>query len=189
MTTKMTKKMMVILTTMATATPAMAGDFSFMLNLAGNGRHGGNLALGFSTARPRPVVVQRVWIAPVYSTVIERVWVPTVETAYRDVPVTNIFGRVISYRREAYTSESGYWTEVQKRVLVRAGYWTTSPIRPRLRSTIATTAVGRRPAIINRAPNVRPRNTGHVASAIRNALQNNRRSQPARQPRTLARNR
>ena len=146
MTTKMTKTMMVILTTMATATPAMAGDFGLLLNINRNSGHAPGVSLGISIGRHLPAVpVKRIWVAPVYETVIERVWIPTVQTAYRDVPVTNLFGRVISYRREPYTIESGYWTEIQKQVLVRRGYWTTRPIRPRLRSTLATTAVARRP--------------------------------------------
>ena len=189
MTTKMKKQTTAMLIMLATAAPTMAGDFSFLLNLAGNGRHGGNLALGISTARPQPVVVKRIWVAPVYKTVIERVWIPTTQTAYRDVPVTNIFGRVISYRREAYTIESGYWTEVHKRVLVRPGYWTTTPTGSRLQPAVATVAAHGRTPINTIAANVRRQPAGHRASATCNTPQNNRRSQPTRQPRTLARNR
>lgn len=131
MTTKMKNKMMAMLTMLAAATPALAGEFNFQLLINRLNHHGQSFALGISTATPQPVVtVQRIWIDPVYETVVERVWVPTVQTAYRDVPVTNFFGQIISYRREAYNIESGYWTEVQKQVLVRPGYWTTAPVAP-----------------------------------------------------------
>ncbi|UCD29638.1 MAG: hypothetical protein JSV03_03925 [Planctomycetota bacterium] len=183
MKTNMKKGMMAMLTMLAAATPATAGNFNLLLNINGNGRHGGNLTLGIGTARRQPIVVRRVWVAPVYKTVIERVWVPTVQTVYRDVPVTNIFGQVISYRREPYTIESGYWTVVQKQVLVRDGYWTTTPISPRLNPAVATVAVHGQPAISTTAPGFHPQYTGYIASATHNTLQNNRYSQPVIPPR------
>lgn len=75
-----------------------------------------------------PIIVQTrpVWVPPVYRTVSERVWVPTTTTTYRDVPVIDRYGNVVSYRREAHTVPSGYWSVVQRQVLVRAGYWTTT---------------------------------------------------------------
>jgi hypothetical protein len=172
MKTNIKKSMLTMLAILATAAPAMAGEFNFQLNINRASHHGSGLSLGISTGTHRPVIpVKRIWVAPVYETVVQRVWVPTVETAYRDVPVTNIFGQVISYRREPYTIESGYWTEVHKQVLVRAGYWTTTPIRPRLHHSAATVAVHR------------TRHTGHRASVTHNTLQNHRRPQPVINPR------
>jgi len=136
----MTRKMMTMaagLTGMLVmAMPATAGDFSLNLGVGWGGKHAGSvgLAIGNALVRPvmpvqpfavQPVAVQRVWVAPVYRTVVERVWVPTVETQYRDVPVIDAFGQVIAYKREAYTVTSGYWQEVAKQVLVQEGYWTT----------------------------------------------------------------
>lgn len=102
----------------------------------GHGRHGTHVgvgvgvghvrsAIGVGTAMPmgRFAPVQRVWVAPVYNTVIERVWVPTTETRFRDVPIVNAHGQVIEYRREAYTVATGHWQGVQRQVLVREGYW------------------------------------------------------------------
>ncbi len=117
------------------AMPAMAGDFSFGFGFT-EGRGGTSFGLNIEIGRPRPVVaVQPVVVQPVVTQpvvvqpvvvqpmITERVWVPTMETAYRDVPVLDAWGRVISYRREAYTIESGYWTEVQRPApVVTGGY-------------------------------------------------------------------
>ncbi|NLX12736.1 MAG: hypothetical protein GXY44_03665 [Phycisphaerales bacterium] len=109
------------------AMPAMAGDFSFGFGYS-QGYGGTGFGLNIEIGRPRPVVVQPVVTQPVVvqpvivqPMVTERVWVPTTETAYRDVPVLDAWGRVISYRREAYTIESGYWTEVQRPATVVTG--------------------------------------------------------------------
>lgn len=104
------------------AAPATAGDFSFGLGIS-EGHGGSSFGLSIDIGRPRPVivtppVVRPVVVEPVYETVIERVWVPTTEVAYRDVPVIDALGNVVSYRREAYTVESGYWKNVERRVLV-----------------------------------------------------------------------
>ena len=106
------------------AMPAMAGDFSFGIGYS-QGYGGSGFGLNIEIGQPRPVVVQPVVTQPVVvqPMVTERVWVPTTETAYRDVPVLDAWGRVISYRREAYTIESGYWTEVQRpATVVTSGY-------------------------------------------------------------------
>jgi len=69
------------------------------------------------------VAPRRVWVAPVCRTLVERVWVPTVTTCYRDVPVVDIHGRVISYRREPYTVEGGHWENVTRQIVIHEGYW------------------------------------------------------------------
>lgn len=128
------------------AGPAAAGDFNFNLGI-GVGDHGTRVGLGISSGRPivqpvavaRPVRTERIWVEPVYETVVERVWVPQVETRYRDVPVLGPCGEVVAYKREAYTVETGFWREVPKRVLVTAGHWTTRPV-----------AVAHRPAPVYR---------------------------------------
>ena len=113
----------------ALATPAMAGDFNFRLGIGVNDQGTGvHLAIGnhhASVVRVQPVAVERVWVEPVYQTVSERVWIPTVETRYRDVPVIGPRGHVIEYRREAYTVETGHWATVDRQVLVTAGHWMT----------------------------------------------------------------
>lgn len=152
--TRMTQ-MMALLAVAGLAAPAMAGDFGFGFSFGKSGK-GKGFSFAFDYGRPAvvapapvvvtpspvvvapapvvvtppPVVVERVWVEPVYQTVTERVWVPTVKTAYRDVPVYDVFGNVVSYRREPYTVESGYWREVTRRVCVREGYWTTVPVSP-----------------------------------------------------------
>ncbi len=120
---------------MAAAAPAKAGDFALTLDI--EGRHGNHLGLTIGNGYITPVItcpvvpvavaqpVERVWVAPVYRDVIERVWVPTTEIRYRDVPVIDAWGNVIEYRREAYTVASGYWQDVTRRELVREGYWQT----------------------------------------------------------------
>ncbi len=131
---------------LAMAAPALAGDFAFSFSY-GQGHRGPAIGVGVTVGRPAPVLavpapvvavpapvvvpavpVQRIWVPPVYQNVTERVWVPTLQTAYRDVPVVDVFGNVVSYRREAYTIEGGYWSEVPQQVLVREGYWTTQPV-------------------------------------------------------------
>lgn len=135
------------------ASPALADGFSFGFGYAGRGHHGHGRSWGFSFGYSRPTYVApmpvavapapvavaaapvvaapvvvtapaRVWVPPVYSTVSERVWVPTTQMYYRDVPVVDAYGRVLACRREPYTVQSGYWTEVTRRVVVREGYWT-----------------------------------------------------------------
>jgi hypothetical protein len=114
---------------MAGAAPAKAGDFALTIDL--EGRHGNHLGLTIGNGYVTPVVVaqpvappvQRIWVPPVYRDVIERVWVPTTEIRYRDVPVLDAWGNVIEYRRESYTVPSGYWQDVTRRELVREGYW------------------------------------------------------------------
>ena len=117
---------------MAAGAPAKAGDFALTIDI--EGRHGNHLGLTIGNGCITPVItcpvpvaqpVERVWVAPVYRDVIERVWVPTTETQYRDVPVVDTWGNVIAYRREAYTVASGYWQDVTRRELVREGYWQT----------------------------------------------------------------
>ena len=120
---------------MAAAAPARAGEFALTLDI--EGRHGNHLGLTIGNGYITPVItcpvvpvavaqpVERVWVAPVYRDVIERVWVPTTEIQYRDVPVVDAWGNVIAYRREAYTVASGYWQDVTRRELVREGYWQT----------------------------------------------------------------
>lgn len=114
---------------MAWAAPAKGGDFALTIGFEGrNGnQYGLTIANGCVTPVmvPQPVVVpvERVWVPPVYRDVIERVWVPTTEIRYRDIPVVDAWGRVIEYRREAYTVQSGYWQDVVRRELVREGYW------------------------------------------------------------------
>ena len=114
---------------MAWAAPAKAGDFALTVGIQGS--HGNQLGLTIANGCVTPVLVtqpvvvpvERVWVPPVYRDVIERVWVPTTEIQYRDVPVVDAWGRVIAYRREAYTVQSGYWQDVTRRELVREGYW------------------------------------------------------------------
>jgi hypothetical protein len=123
---------------MAMAGTASAGDFS--LNLGFGSGHGGDhfgLGLHFGDSQPlvaappvvvqQPVLVQpqRVWVPPTYRVVSERVWVPTVRTAYRDVPVIGPHGQVVSYRREPYTVRSGHWVTVRRQVPVGEGQWRT----------------------------------------------------------------
>lgn len=152
--TRMTQTM-AMLAVAGLAAPAMAGDFGFGFSFGKSGK-GKGFSFAFDYGRPAvvapapvvvapppvvvapapvvvtppPVVVERVWVEPVYKTVTERVWVPTVRTAYRDVPVYDVYGNVVSYRREAYSVQSGYWREVTRQVCVREGYWTTVPATP-----------------------------------------------------------
>ncbi len=128
----MTKKAVMVMGLagmMAGAAPAKAGDFA--LSIGVEGHHGNYFGLTIGNgcitpvvvAQPVPPPVQRIWVPPVYRDVIERVWVPTTEIRYRDVPVLDAWGRVIEYRRESYTVPSGYWQDVTRRELVREGYW------------------------------------------------------------------
>lgn len=125
------------------AMPAMAGGFNFGLGINTGGTRVGvgvnvnehtGVGVGVDVgpaafAAPvavQPVVVapvQRVWVPAVNQVVTERIWVPNVQTLYRDVPVTDVFGNVISYRREAYTVDNGCWQNVQRQVVVQEGYW------------------------------------------------------------------
>lgn len=128
----MTRKAMIVMGLagmMAGAAPAKAGDFT--LSIGVEGHHGNYFGLTIGNGCITPVVVaqpvpppaERIWVPPVYRDVIERVWVPTTEIRYRDVPVLDAWGRVIQYRRESYTVPSGYWQDVTRRELVREGYW------------------------------------------------------------------
>ncbi len=127
------------------AMPAMAGGFNFGLGInTGSTRVGVGVNVNEHTgvgvgvdvgpavpAFAAPVAVQpvvvapphRAWVPAVTQVVVERVWVPAVQTLYRDVPVTDVFGNVISYRREAYTVDNGCWQTVQRPVVVQEGYW------------------------------------------------------------------
>lgn len=101
---------------LAAAMPAAAGDFSLRLGI-GLGARGG-LGLAINTGCTRPAVA----VAPV-----QRVWVPTVQTRYRDVPVIDACGQVVAYRRQAYTVTGGYWKAVHRPVAVRGGHGVASP--------------------------------------------------------------
>jgi hypothetical protein len=78
-------------------------------------------------------------------------------------------------------------------VLVRPGYWTTTPIRPRFHSAVAPVATHRRPTIRTMNTGARPRHTGNIRPAIRNRTQdarrNPRRAQTFAPSRALARSR
>jgi hypothetical protein len=116
---------------LAIALPAQAGGFGFSFSFS----KGRRVILPPPAVVPAPVVVERsvmvpvppppVWVPPVYRPVVERVWVPTITTAYREVPVVDVLGRVISYRREPYVVRSGYWSTVTRQELVQEGYWAT----------------------------------------------------------------
>lgn len=112
---------------LAMAMPAAAGDFSLNLGV-GVGRHGTQVGLGIQTGHTQPVAVAPAIriapAAPLYRVVTERVWIPVIEARYRDVPVVDALGRVIAYRREAYTVQSGYWKEIRRQVPVQAGCMT-----------------------------------------------------------------
>lgn len=99
--------------------PAAAGDFSFSFGLLTSNQHGNRVTLGIEVNRPelRPAPV--IHIPATYATVSERIWVPTTETVYRDLPVLDGCGNTIAYRREAQVVQSGYWETVQRQVLVR----------------------------------------------------------------------
>lgn len=113
------KPMVAGLALLAFAMPARAdGHFGLSLDFT-KGGHGQPVAVATHVV----VAPRRVWVAPVYKTVIERVWVPTETVAYRDVPVIDRHGRVVSYRREAYTVQSGHWVERPRQVLVCEGHW------------------------------------------------------------------
>jgi len=112
------------------AAPAAADQFELGVNF-GQGRGGTQVGVGFSWSnRPivaAPVVAAPVAVAPaplvarpvvVTPAVPQRVWVPTVKTVYRDVPVYDTCGRLVSYRREATIVRGGYWAEVPRPVAV-----------------------------------------------------------------------
>jgi hypothetical protein len=122
------KQMMRVLGVVAlVAAPAAADEFSFGLSF-GQGRGGTAIGVGFGWGnRPvvaAPIVARPVVVAPV---VAQRVWVPTVQTTYRDVPVLDAWGRVISYRREAVQVQGGYWANAPQPVVAtgwNSGYTT-----------------------------------------------------------------
>ncbi len=128
----MNKVMMMAAMMAAAWMPAstMAGDFNFRLDIGGRKGHvgvgvhaGDHVGVGVHVGRARPVAVTRtVYVPAEYALVSERVWVPTTQTVYREVPVLDANGQVVAYRQEPQVIESGYWTTVQKQVLVREGY-------------------------------------------------------------------
>ena len=118
---------------LAAAMPAAAGDFSLSLGIGLGARGGLGLTIGKGCTRPAVAVAP---VAPV-----QRVWVPTVETRYRDVPVIDACGQVVAYRREAYTVTGGYWKEVQRRVRVPAGYRITRPTSVPVRQGVTAGAI------------------------------------------------
>jgi len=180
MTTKMTRNAVALLGMLATTMPAAAGGINFSLDINRHSRNGRSVSIGISAGEHRRAIpVKQIWVTPVYRTVTERVWVPTVQTAYRDVPVVDSFGQVISYRREPYTIESGYWNEVHRQVLVRAGYWTTAPISRRHRPSALMGLVRGHSAFATTAPGIGPRRTGHAAPATFNTRPGSRHTQPA----------
>lgn len=165
---RLTTLTMTTVALMAITASANAGDFSFNLGI-----HEGGMYLGISNGdRPAivpmpvaqpvrigqpvatPVRVERVWVPPVYEERVKNVWVPTIETRYRDVPVRDTFGRLIEYRREAYTVESGHFEQVIERVLVREGHWQNVAQPHPTRAPVAQP----RPAI-HTGPALQPRTT------------------------------
>lgn len=110
---------------------AQAGGFGFNLDIGGRKSHvgvgvhvGDHVGVGVHVARPHLVAVTRqVYVPPEYAVVSERVWVPTTETVIRDVPVYDAMGRIVAYRQEPEVVHGGYWTTVQKQVLIRDGYY------------------------------------------------------------------
>jgi len=117
MTRLTTAKAMVVMTFLAA--PAMAGDFGFSFNFAKGGKHDNGIGIGlrFGNVGVQPIRLTRLPVA--YTTVTERVWVPTTETVYRDVPVKDAWGKVVEYRREATVVQGGYWQTVERQVPVR----------------------------------------------------------------------
>lgn len=120
---------------MAPAT-AWAGDFGFNLDIGGREGHvgvgvhvGDQVGVGVYVGRAQPVAVSRQgYIPPEYAVVTERVWVPTTQTVIREVPVYDAYGQVVAYRQEPQIVQSGYWTTVQKQVLIRQGYFRRTAI-------------------------------------------------------------
>ena len=104
------------------AGPAVAGDFSFSFGLHKSNHHGKQVALGIHINRPVIRPGQVIHVPATYQTVSERIWVPTTETVYRDVPVLDTFGNTIAYHREATLVQSGYWKMVERQVLVRPAH-------------------------------------------------------------------
>jgi len=94
----------------AFASPATASEFSFGLSIGRQGHHDSQVNLGFRVGSRHvpPVAVPAV--------VPDRVWVPIIETRYRDVPIYDAYGQVVGYNREAYTVDAGYWRVVCRRV-------------------------------------------------------------------------
>lgn len=102
------------------AAPVMAGDFSIGAMFAG-GKHGGTVIGGFlrlGQPSPRvvaqPVIVTRPPVMLPPPVIVERVWVSTPRIEYRQVPVLDVFGRVIAYRQESVTIPDGYWQTVTR---------------------------------------------------------------------------
>ena len=104
------------------AGPAAAGDFSFSFGLSKSHHLGQQVALGFHINRPEVRLTPVVHVPATYRTIRERLWVPTTETIYRDVPVLDSWGNTIAYRREAQLIQSGYWKTVHRQVLVRPAH-------------------------------------------------------------------
>ena len=104
------------------AGPAVAGNFSISFGLHKSHHHGKQVSLGIQINRPVARPAQVVRVPATYRIVSERLWVPTTQTVYRDVPVIDTFGHTIAYRREATLVQSGYWKTVQRQVLVRPAH-------------------------------------------------------------------
>jgi hypothetical protein len=104
------------------AGPAAAGDFSFSFGLHKTNHHGRQVALGIQVNRPEVRPAPVLHVPATYRTVSERIWVPTTETVYRDVPVLDTWGNTIAYRRETQVIQSGYWKTIQRQVLVRPAH-------------------------------------------------------------------
>jgi len=104
------------------AGPAVAGDFSFSFGLHKSNHHGQQVTFGIQINRPVARPAQVVLVPATYRIVNERIWVPTTQTVYYDVPVLDTCGNTIAYRREAKIIESGYWNTVQRQVLVRPAH-------------------------------------------------------------------
>ncbi|HSW45842.1 MAG TPA: hypothetical protein VLM89_09750 [Phycisphaerae bacterium] len=88
----------------AAAVPVAAGEFGFGLKY-NEGRGGTSIGLGFSWS-DRPVMARPMVAQPV---VAKPVWGPVVWQTYRDVPVFDACGRVVSYRREPVLVQTGRW--------------------------------------------------------------------------------
>jgi len=90
--------------------PAAADGFGVGLNFS-QGRSGPQIGVALRWA-DEPLVARPV--------ATQSVWVPTVQQTYRDVPVTDAWGRVISYRRELVAVQSGQWVTVSQPVVPAA---------------------------------------------------------------------
>jgi len=87
--------------------PAAADGFGIGFSFS-QGRGGPQIGVGLRWSE-EPVIARPV--------ATQTVWVPTVQQTYRDVPVYNAWGQVVSYRREPVTVQSGYWSTVTRPVV------------------------------------------------------------------------